>query len=393
MHDDVKGTPVIERFRRPRKAIDVEHSIVYRNDDEFCGMPFLFGLWKTSDSSLLASFRRASVNYNNADDIHHDNLMVARGNVVSLRSTDNGSTWDPETMNEVIDLSTSPDQITCGGPADYSPEGPVDFQDEDVLVASGGVPAIFVPNARPWIRISTDGGRAWRRPILLPMTGLSSLSGQGSAVVRADGMCLVALTSVTPDGWTRRPLVYASPDGVHWNFLSFMTPISDDGQAVSEKAGSPRFGAHRYFYPRPLALRSGRLIATVRCQRDPTSVLWTELFESMDGGRTWQFLSRVNDWGAPGDICELSDGRIVCVYGYRLPPYGIRYRVSDDGGRTWGSELILRDDGGSWDLGYPRVFEVDPGRCLAIYYFNRKDDPIQMNGGVRHIAQSVFTPE
>ena len=24
---------------------------------------------------------------------------------------------------------------------------------------------------------------------------------------------------------------------------------------------------------------------------------------------------------------------------------------------------------------------------------NRRDDPIQMNGGVRHIAQTVFTPE
>jgi hypothetical protein len=39
------------------------------------------------------------------------------------------------------------------------------------------------------------------------------------------------------------------------------------------------------------------------------------------------------------------------------------------------------------------VIEHEPNKCLAIYYFNRKDDPIQANGGVRHIAQSVFTPE
>ena len=34
-----------------------------------------------------------------------------------------------------------------------------------------------------------------------------------------------------------------------------------------------------------------------------------------------------------------------------------------------------------------------PGKVLAVYYMNRRDDPIQMNGGVRHIAQTVFTPE
>ena len=47
---------------------------------------------------------------------------------------------------------------------------------------------------------------------------------------------------------------------------------------------------------------------------------------------------------------------------YRLPPFGVRARISEDGGRTWGRELILRDDGGSWDLGYPRVIEQAPGR-------------------------------
>ena len=51
----------------------------------------------------------------------------------------------------------------------------------------------------------------------------------------------------------------------------------------------------------------------------------------------------------------MRDGRIACVYGYRLPPFGLRARLSEDGGRTWGREIVLRDDGGSWDLGYPRV--------------------------------------
>jgi hypothetical protein len=86
----------------------------------------------------------------------------------------------------------------------------------------------------------------------------------------------------------------------------------------------------------------------------------------------------------------MRDGRVVCVYGYRTMPSGVRYKVSEDGGRTWGREYILRDDGGSWDVGYPRVIEVEPGKLLAVYYINLKNDPVQMNGGIRHIAWSMF---
>jgi hypothetical protein len=67
--------------------------------------------------------------------------------------------------------------------------------------------------------------------------------------------------------------------------------------------------------------------------------------------------------------------------------------VSEDEGRTWGPEIIVRDDGGSWDLGYPNAFEAEPGRIGTIYYFNRRDDAVQANGGVRHIARSTFVPE
>ena len=175
--------------------------------------------------------------------------------------------------------------------------------------------------------------------------------------------------------------------------MSFITPPWDDGAAEHDRSLPIRFSAHRYFYARPIMLPSGRILCSMRCQRDPTNVFWTEMFASDDGGRTWSFLSRVNDWGAPGDIVRMADGRIACVYGYRLPPFGIRARLSEDEGETWGPELVLRDDGGSWDLGYPRVIERTPGELFAMYYMNTRDDPIQLNGGVRHIAWTSFRPD
>ena len=231
--------------------------------------------------------------------------------------------------------------------------------------------------------------------MILPLTGLPALAGTSSSMVRQeDGRSLLFLAAISADGWTRRPVVYASLDGgTGWTFLSFITPKADDGAADGDWKTSYRFGGHRWFYCTGIQLPSGKILCSVRCQRDPTGVMWTEIFESEDGARTWRFLSRVNDWGAPGDIVRMQDGRIACVYGYRVGPSGIRARVSADGGESWGGEIILRADGGSWDLGYPRVIEHEPGKLLSIYYMNTADDPIQMNGGVRHIAQTIFTPD
>ncbi len=45
-------------------------------------------------------------------------------------------------------------------------------------------------------------------------------------------------------------------------------------------------------------------------------------------------------------------------------------------------EVVLRDDGGTTDLGYPWSVRLDGDRVLVVYYFNRE-------GGVRHIAGTV----
>lgn len=380
------------RLERPRRARDAVHSVVYRNDEEFCGWPFYCGLWKLPDGELVTGFKRIRNSYGAAAEVSHTKLTVGQGELHLIRSRDGGRSWDSATLQPVFRLSTTVEEIRAQGPENYEPEGPLDLDDPNVLVMSGAVPALLKPDSRAWLRASPDGGRTWRRPILLPLGGLGSLTGHGSAMVRSDGVQLLGLSTTSPDGWTHRPLVYASTDGIEWRFLSFVTPAIEGGSAVNDRSIPAIFGATRHFYTRLIELADGRLLASLRFQRDARDVIWTDIFASDDGGRTWGFLSRVNDWGAPGDIVQMQDGRVVCVYGYRVRPSGIRARVSEDGGRTWGAELVLRDDGGSWDVGYPRVIEHEPGRLLTVYYMNTRDDRIQMNGGVRHIAQTVFTP-
>jgi hypothetical protein len=383
------------RMAGPRAAKNADHGVVYRRDDEFCAWPFTQGFWEAADGTLIANFIRTKADYTKVDSLNHN--VVMRGGpteLLSIRSHDRGRTWDEANLQ----VHTGSTQATHDGSGESIAElGTIDFADRNTLLWTTSS-AFGTPDSRPFVRVSKDAGRNWSRSFRLPLDGHPAISANSSQMVRSDGVSLLFLTMVSRDGWSRRPMVYASvPDRSTWHFLSFMTPKDDPYGAAdgdwANLASSFAYGGHRWFYPRGTELPSGRILSPLRCQRSPQGVMWTELHASDDGGRTWGFVSRVNDFGAPGSLVRMQDGRLVMVYGYRLPPYGVRAVVSEDEGRSWGPEIIVRDDGGSWDLGYPNAVESARGRVMAVYYFNSRHDKVQADGGVRHIARTIFTPD
>ena len=174
----------------------------------------------------------------------------------------------------------------------------------------------------------------------------------------------------------------------------FMARTTDGGATfdfVSWIAASP---AHHLIMPSSLRLDEKALLTAIRCNMAegefevvPT---WIDLFASTDNGSTWRHLSRpVPDAGSGGNppaMLQLHDGRLCLTYGYRAAPFGIRARLSEDGGKTWGEVIHLRDDGGCSDLGYPRNIQRPDGTIVTTYYFN------EHAAAERYIGATLWKP-
>jgi hypothetical protein len=65
----------------------------------------------------------------------------------------------------------------------------------------------------------------------------------------------------------------------------------------------------------------------------------------------------------------------------------MRARLSGDEGRTWGPILVLRDDGSSTDIGYPRNVQRADGKVVTLYYFSDAK-----TGPERYLGATIWSP-
>jgi hypothetical protein len=251
-----------------------------------------------------------------------------------------------------------------------------------------------------WTRHSVDNGRTWtmRRPV--DIKGLPPFGGRAQVVELEDGTLLMQVNDLSrtvgqPRDWARVFCLRSRDKGVTW------------GEPALVAEGS-ELKVH-FLEPSLARLRNGRLISTLRTRGEgkgaderrsdeggdvgTVRAHYGHVFQTVsdDNGATWSPVVQTPIWGFPSHVLELRDGRLLCTYGYRRAPYGVRAVLSLDGGQTWdmANEIVIRDDGGASDLGYPVSIELPGGRVLVAYYFNQEKlgDP---DSETRYIAGSFL---
>ena len=365
---ETKSAPTIRK---------VEDIVIYRDERFYSAFPSIV---RRRDGELLVAFRRAperrklgEKNYSHTDPNSY---------LVLVRSRDEGKTWSAE-----------PELIYAhpfGGSQDPCM---VQLRDGTLVCSSYGW-ALLNPDYASrmteslrhgnfvflggYLLRSRDNARSWQGPFLPPHVGADNtpdIFGQPVHAYNRGAMCqgrdgrlywVVAANTGTAPRRTETHLLISKDQGETWQYSC---PVGKDPKITFNETS---------LYETP----KGDLVAFMRTANfnDHTIVA-----RSTDGGRSFQSWQDAGWQGHPHYALRLPDKRVLLVYGYRHVPYGIRVRVLDAECTNFATaeEIVLRDDGGNSDLGYPWATMISKNRALVVYYYNQQD-------GTRHIAGSVL---
>lgn len=365
------------------RAADLEHVVVLRDDTQYYITPWLERL---KNGDLAVTVREAHAR-TSAFTGHVD--PTARG--VLVRSKDGGKTWPGKT---VFDDETYRFSQTQDVPFRQLRDGTLLATIYSWAVSP--LPMRF-PGTRPFsytfeglsTLVSRDNGETWsaRRP--LTVKDLPPLSTRVPPVELPDGTLVMAVYDEGPKrsglDWSRCWAIRSNDRGLTWHSPAL---IAEDPNHL-----------RNFEEPSLVRLKSGKLLTMIRITSGrsplrPDSVegyLWQS--ESNDDGRTWSKPVKTSIWGYPADVIELKDGRLLCTYGYRQKPFGVRAVISRDAGKTWDIDraIVLRDDGGTRDLGYPSSVEFPDGRVLTVYWMNH-EKPDDWKSATRYVAGTFYRP-
>ncbi len=334
------------------------------------------------DGELLVAFRRApsrlalgEKSYSHVDPNSY---------LVSVRSRDGGATWSKEPAL-IYAHATGGSQDPCL----------LQLRDGTLLCASYGwqflQPEVVAKLKTPFLQNkpgviflggyfvrSRDGGQTWTGPTYPPhIEPELNLDPYGQPVPAYNRGALwegksgqlywaVAATDLVAPRKNSVHLLVSDDQGQSWRYAA---PVAVDPKITFNETS---------IYETP----KGDLVAFLRTANfnDRACVA-----RSTDGGKTFQPWQDMGFQGHPLQALRLRDDRVLLVYGYRHKPLGIRARIlnSECTDFATASELVLRTDGGTTDIGYPWATRLAGGQVLVTYYFNRENGP-------RHIAGTVL---
>ncbi len=353
---------------------DVQHRIVYKNPFAYCAHPHIARLKNGEWVVVFNQSMRRPFLLHPPNDPHYYNIIT--------RSSDEGRTWSTPRVAPGYEWHG----VECAGltvladgtlllnqwrfkwyPLETARKlaqtealsFPADWVRE--LRASGELPSNhLIPadpaEAVPWARgndgtyvhRSIDGGRTWEETVRVSTEPYSGGYGMRGGAQLSNGDILMPLSDVP-------------------NYRTVFIVRSTDG---GRTWGKPIKAAHipdkEFEEPSLLALDDHRLVMQLR----ENTTHYLHQCDSVDGGHTWSEPRATPMLGYPAHLLRLPNGLILCTYGYRYEPYGIRAVISEDDGNSWNIDrpLVIRGDLPNRDLGYPSAILMEDGRICAVYY-------------------------
>lgn len=192
-------------------------------------------------------------------------------------------------------------------------------------------------------RQSLDLGKAWSAPTHVP--SLDTLLGKNKPVVFEDGRFVLPVTREVEG---KAAAVIHDPGADEW-VVSSPVSLPVEGRRCIQPAFAP--------------LPGGRLLGLFRTD---TPRIWKAVSE--DGGMTWSEPAATDlpHDNSGFDLARLTSGRLVLAFNDtsagRTP---LSLAVSDDGGDTWPSRLVLEQ--GEGEFSYPALIQARSGRLHVTY--------------------------
>ena len=372
-HDNVKTAQLSESELEVHIVKDV---VIYKDTLFFSSFPSVI---KRPDGKIIVVFRR-SPDHRIFGETYSDHVDP-NSNLVKVSSTD-GETWTKEA--ELVYAHP------FGGSQDPCL---LQLNDGTLLCTSYGwrylTPKGISNLKKPFVRSlnqfiflggylirSTDGGDKWQDPIYPPHVkgdiNYSALGipvpayNRGALYEGVDGRVFWAVAATDSTHRSTTHLIISTDKGLTWDYSS---PIASDSVASFNETS---------VYETP----KGDIIAFIRSANYDDQAC---IARSTDGGKTFQKWKSMGFQGHPLQALRLPDNRVLLTYGYRHKPYGIRARIlnAECTDYSIAPEIILREDGGTEDLGYTWSTQLTQNRVLVTYYFNKKN-------GTRYIAGTIL---
>ncbi len=354
----------------------IKDIIIYKDDMYYSTFPSLV---VRKDGELLCAFRRApnrlglwgAPGYTHTDPNSYLELV---------RSKDGGETWSKPELIFAHPLGGSQDPCM------------VQLRDGSIVCASYGWALVpkeafdRLPDTLHdgqycflggYVLRSDDDAKTWKGPFVpIPIPGNTAKDAlnrpvpafnRGAMMQGKDGRLYWAVAGRDGGvGPTQDHLMISSDRGETW---TYSCPIAKDDKVTFNETSL-------------IQTAKGDIIAFLRTDDLKGNLAYAR---STDGGKSFGQWKDAGFFGHPFQAIHLKDGRTLLVYGYRQAPFGIRAKIlnSECTDIETAPEFVLRDDGGSGDIGYPWAGQLPDGRVLVAYYFN-------IGNGVRHIAGTLL---